>query len=491
MNFVHAGQRPVTIISFPSNLGLIEPAPSKEPGVKKLPAILKNAGFFDLFSSREEITLQPPPYSMHLDPITNMRNADAIASYALQQASIIGDTVSGKNFALVIGGDCSILIGNALALRKLGRYKLFFIDGHTDFMWPSLSSTHGVAGMDLAIVTGHGHANLSNLEGLAPYFNEEDTWCVGNREYDPEYVAAIENTSIHYYDLDMMRNQGIDSCLQEFFAELDAGPTDGFWIHLDVDVLDPLIMPAVDSPDPGGINYAELNRMLTSLLSHPICVGMEITILDPDRDPSGKIIQNFIQEVGVTIQQCLKTDSSAQEFSPNPPDFATVLVSSICSHDIKPEYDMYARLLGNWRLKMIDYDSNNLTTRHRTGIWYFSRTLEGRAIQDVLVSPEFGERPDGSALTGNRYGNTFRMFDPKTNQWKIDWFNPVSGAHNQLVARTENDKIIQENVESGGLMMRWIFENITAESFHWYGEESSDKGKTWVLSAEFFASRIK
>jgi arginase len=296
---------PMSIISFPSNLGLIEPAPGKEPGVKKLPEYLKKYGFYDLWDAHEEISLEPPPYSMHLDPVSDMRNTDAIASYAIQQSVILRDVVSRKNFALVIGGDCSILIGNALALKQLGNYKLFFIDGHTDFMWPSLSSTHGVAGMDLAIVTGHGHAHLSDIEGYRPYFRETDTWCVGNREYDPDYVAAIKKTAIHYHDLNRLRKSGVSCCVQEFLESLKAETSDGFWIHLDVDVLDPLIMPAVDSPDQGGLTYPELNMMLENLLMDPLCIGMEITILDPDRDPEGKYIREFISQVGTTIRNSL------------------------------------------------------------------------------------------------------------------------------------------------------------------------------------------
>jgi arginase len=298
-------KRPVSMISFNSNLGLIEPAPGKEPGVKKLPEWLRKFGFFDLIDHQEEIGLEPPSYSMYLDPVSDMRNTDSIAAYAKQQAPIIQDVISRKNFALVLGGDCSIIIGNALALKQLGDYRLFFIDGHTDFMWPSLSSTHGVAGMDLAIVTGHGHDKLSNMYKLSPYFKEQNVWCVGNREYDIHYVAAIENTAIHYYDLKTLRESGIPACIHSFFDSLASAPADGFWIHLDVDVLDPFIMPAVDSPDPGGLSYPELNIMLESLLSHPLCTGLEITILDPDRDPDGKIVREFILETGSTIQRSL------------------------------------------------------------------------------------------------------------------------------------------------------------------------------------------
>ena len=45
--------------------------------------------------------------------------------------------------------------------------------------------------------------------------------------------------------------------------------------------------------------------MLGELLVNPQCIGMEITILDPDRDPDGKIIQKFIEEVGTTMHKAL------------------------------------------------------------------------------------------------------------------------------------------------------------------------------------------
>jgi len=266
---------------------------------------LRLFGFFDLIKPDEEITIEPTPYSMRLDPESNMRNTDLIAGYAKQQSIVHQDVISRKNFALVLGGDCSILIGNALGLKQLGHYKLFFIDGHTDFMWPELSSTHAVAGMDLAIVTGHGHDRLANMDGEKPYFRETDTWCVGNREYDPAYVSAIEKTNIHYYDLDRVRKTGFQNCIHSFIKSLESDRPDGFWIHLDADVLDPSIMPAVDSPDPGGFTYSELKNLLEILLSHPMCVGMEINILDPDMDPDARIVKEFISEIGSTISKSL------------------------------------------------------------------------------------------------------------------------------------------------------------------------------------------
>lgn len=66
---------------------------------------------------------------------------------------------------------------------------------------------------------------------------------------------------------------------------------DEFWVHLDADILNPEIMPAMDSPDPGGITHDELVALLRPLLASPRYAGLEVTVFDPDPDldPDGKL----------------------------------------------------------------------------------------------------------------------------------------------------------------------------------------------------------
>lgn len=299
----------IEILEFPSNLGLIEPGPGKEPGVRKLPAWLKQHGFYQIIDPARIHSATPPSYTMDVDRDSNIRNAQAIADYALQQATVLKQSISRKNFALVLGGDCSILIGNMIALKQSGNYALFYLDGHTDFMWPELSRTHGAAGMDLAIVSGNGPSKLTDILQLKPYISEERIWAVGNREYDEEYVATIKRSKINYYSLLHLEQEGINRCVDHFFRSLGPMRADGFWIHLDVDVLQDELMPAVDSRQPGGMTYEEINGILSRLLENKLCAGMEITILDPDLDPDGKFSREFIQQIAGTIRNSLDTRS--------------------------------------------------------------------------------------------------------------------------------------------------------------------------------------
>jgi arginase len=69
---------------------------------------------------------------------------------------------------------------------------------------------------------------------------------------------------------------------------LERDDLDGFWVHLDVDILDAKVMPAVDSPDPGGLQHEHLRDLLKPILASPRCVGFDIGIFDPDLDPDGR-----------------------------------------------------------------------------------------------------------------------------------------------------------------------------------------------------------
>lgn len=285
------------IFEFPFNLGLSEPSPGHEPGVKKLPGWFSYFGFHTTLAPDEVHRLQPPPYAMLFDDESKVLNADELVSYARQEAALLKPLLqAGNKFPLVLGGDCSIGIGTALALKEQGNYALFYLDGHTDFINPEQSPRGGAGGMAAGIAAGLGHAKLTNIDQRGPYILPENLWCVGNREYDDAYEQTVRESAATYLTLDDLRQQGIDSCLASFLSAVTERELDGFWLHLDVDVLDDAVMPAVDSRTPGGLSYAELDIILQTLLSHPKAAGLEITILDPELDLEGVYTKEFVQQ---------------------------------------------------------------------------------------------------------------------------------------------------------------------------------------------------
>lgn len=246
--------------------------------------------------------VSPLSYSSERDKSTLLLNPDSISEFSLRLADAITLVLHKKRFPLVLGGDCSILIGSLLALRRLGTYGLFFIDGHADFYQPQASPTGEVADMDLAIVSGRGPNVLTNIEGLKPLVQDNDIIVFGYR--DAEQSASyrsqdVRDTNMHAFDLPNVRKFGTITAAASHTVDILANnELEGFWIHLDADVLDDLIMPAVDYRlGGGGLSFTELSELLKALLSSGRAVGMSITIFNPRLDLDGSIAQRLVSSL--------------------------------------------------------------------------------------------------------------------------------------------------------------------------------------------------
>lgn len=106
---------------------------------------------------------------------------------------------------------------------------------------------------------------------------------------------------MHTCDLWQMREAGGEAAVNSALEHFKARNLDGFWLHFDVDALDSVLMPAVDSPQPDGLSYSEMQVILRTLLASGMAIGMEITIYDPDLDPDGHIAREFVSELAGTF----------------------------------------------------------------------------------------------------------------------------------------------------------------------------------------------
>ncbi|MFD9036499.1 arginase family protein [Streptomyces sp. NPDC059567] len=284
-----SGREPA-IIEAPSVLGL------RPSGVQDLPAAL-------LGGMARVGRVEAPVYDPKRDVETGVLNPGGIAEYSVQLADVVGEVLDSGRFPVVLGGDCSILLGNLLALRRRGRYGLLFLDGHTDFYQPSAEPTGEVASMELALATGRGPRLLADLEGRGPLVRDEDVVAFGFRDAVESAAAGMQPLPLRLcaLDLDDVRAVGAAEAVRQVMGRLTLG--DGFWIHLDVDVLDDAIMPAVDYRQPGGLSWAELEDVLRTALAHEGAVGFDVTIFNPRLDLDGTI--------AARLSECLRRGLSA------------------------------------------------------------------------------------------------------------------------------------------------------------------------------------
>jgi arginase len=283
------------IVEAPSVLGLFP------KGVETLPEALLGAGLAERLKARREGRVEPPPYDPRRDPETRLLNPQGLANYAVALADRLEPILEAGEFPVVLGGDCSILLGCTLANRRRGRTGLLFMDGHADFYQPEAEPNGEAASMDLALVTGRGPQLVTDLEGRRPLVRDEDVTLLGHRDSvdaDSHGSQRVEDTGIGIIDLHALRECGAAATARRALDRLTAPQLDGFWIHLDADVLDDAIMPAVDYRMPGGLQWDELTTILRTALSSGRALGIDITIFNPKLDRDGSIARRFAAAIG-------------------------------------------------------------------------------------------------------------------------------------------------------------------------------------------------
>jgi arginase len=283
------------IVEAPSVLGLFP------KGVETLPDALLGAGLAERLAARHAGRVEPPAYDDRRDPETRLLNPHGLVQYSIALADRLEPLLEAGDFPVVLGGDCSILLGCTLANRRRGRAGLLFLDGHADFYQPEAEPNGEAASMDLALVTGRGPDLVTNLEGRYPLVRDEDVTLLAHRDTsDAESHGSqrVEETGIGVINLHALRECGATATAHRALKRLTTSDLAGFWIHLDADVLDDAIMPAVDYRMPGGLQWDELTAILRTALASGKALGIDITIFNPKLDKDGSIARRFTAALG-------------------------------------------------------------------------------------------------------------------------------------------------------------------------------------------------
>ena len=148
---------------------------------------------------------------------------------------------------------------------------------------------------------------------------------------------------------------------------------------------------------------------------------------------------------------------------------------------------LFGQFVGDWEFDYVGYGRDGTKFKGK-GEWHFGWVLEGRAVQDVWIVPRRGERDKASPVRSD-YGTAIRFYDPEIDAWRVVYVSPLQGDLATFVARKVGDEIVLEGHDPEGSPMRWIFSEITEESFRWRRVVSADGGKTWRLHKEMRVRR--
>ena len=286
-------QKKISLVLAPSNLGLRPTETGGEPGAWRAPQVLMDAGLARELDAEEIVSLDRPKYEFNAQSGTRIRNGQTIREFSLKLSAKVQDLLKKDRFPVVIGGDCSILLGSLYGMRLAGGRGLVHIDGHSDFFHPGNYDSKGrlgsVAGMDLALASGRGEQLLTDWPNIGkPLANDTEIIQLGERDAEsPGFMYSygdILRTKITQFTIQHILAKGITTVARNVIAKLQEKHLDKVWMHVDLDVLDQAVMPAVDSPGTPGFNYAQLADLVSALCASGRIVGINFTIYDPERD---------------------------------------------------------------------------------------------------------------------------------------------------------------------------------------------------------------
>jgi arginase family enzyme len=267
-------------------------------GEERAPAALRAAGLAERLGARDAGEADARIRDTRRDPATGVVGAADVRRASSAVAARVRELLDAGERPLVLGGDCTLLLGVFQALPSGSG--LWFVDGHADFFDGESSPTGEAADMDLAILTGHGPRGL--LEGDAVLLDPGAAVLLGHRPGELHPDVATENArldpAIQALTAPEVRERGPASVAANAAARLAGGRA---WLHLDLDVLDESVLPAVSYPQPLGLDWEEVVALCRPLAAAPNLLGASVADFNPDRDPGGAHAARVVEALYATF----------------------------------------------------------------------------------------------------------------------------------------------------------------------------------------------
>lgn len=275
----------VDIIGVPLDFG------SGRRGVDMGPSAIRYAG---LRQGLEALGYQVTDHGNVEVPITEtseigesrLKYLEPIVHVVQRLADRVAESVAADHTPLVLGGDHSLALGSVVGAARHRKLGLIWLDTHGDFNTHETSPSGNIHGMPLAALCGYGAEALVTLGGadrrgarLAP----QNVAIVGARELDADERQLLRSSGVAVYSIEMIDRLGIPEVLQRAI-EVACRGTDGIYLSLDLDVIDPMYAPGVGTPVPGGLTFREAHLAVELIAETRRLVGMDLVEVNPILD---------------------------------------------------------------------------------------------------------------------------------------------------------------------------------------------------------------
>jgi arginase len=277
--------RIISLIGAPTDVGAGARGASMGPEalrVARLQPILEQQGLTVI--DRGNVSGPPNPQSPPVDGYRHL--SEVLAWNNAVHDAVLGE-LRASRLPILLGGDHSLAVGSIGAVarhcRETGRnLRILWLDAHADFNTSALTPSGNLHGMPVACLCGFGPAELIRIGGTVPVIDPKWIRQIGIRSVDPGEKRFVHEQRLEVFDMRYVDEMGMRETMEHALAGVDAETH--VHVSFDVDFLDPVIAPGVDTVVPGGPTYREAQLCMEMIADTGRLGSLDVMELNPALD---------------------------------------------------------------------------------------------------------------------------------------------------------------------------------------------------------------
>jgi arginase len=291
----------VDLIGAPTDIG------AGSRGASMGPEALRVAGIREALQARgldvADTGNLAGPTNPWLPPADGYRHLAEVVDWNKAVHEAMYQSLAAGRLPILLGGDHCLGIGSISAVarhcRATGKkLRVLWLDAHTDFNTNALTPTGNVHGMPVAVLCGHGPAELTGIGGATPAMSPSAIRQIGIRSVDEGEKRFVRQQGLEVFDMRYIDEMGMRHTMEKALAGMDADTH--LHVSFDVDFLDPSIAPGVDTAIKGGPTYREAQLCMEMIADTGLLGSLDVMELNPALD-----VRNGTAEVAVDLIESL------------------------------------------------------------------------------------------------------------------------------------------------------------------------------------------
>ncbi len=272
-------------------------------GVDQAPEVLLKAGAAELFSKYHNVNVFEEVKFVDV-PAENMFNTDNEVKYkglihkmTNDICNFVSTSIQKGNFPIMFGGDHSIgtgsIAGNSVANN--GKLAAIWFDAHPDINTPESSPSKNFHGMSFGTAMGFGDQSIANVGFDGPKVDVENCYLIGARSIDEGEEKKIKDMKIFTLKSSDVNSISAKAAAKLVIEDLQKKGMPSVHFSIDVDVVTPEDMAAVNVPEPDGISINDAIEFIKIIVAYPNVMSIDFVEYNPFIDTDKKSLNNCLR----------------------------------------------------------------------------------------------------------------------------------------------------------------------------------------------------